>query len=42
MKTFLFALALAMASAGFVLSVCNLLVDLAAWIRKRREENDDA
>ena len=38
MKTFLFSLGMGCAAAGFVLSVCNLAIDLAAWIKKRREE----
>lgn len=42
MKTFLFALGLGCGAAGFVLSVCNLAIDLAAWIKKRREEREEA
>lgn len=42
MKTFLFALGLGCGAAGFVLSVCNLAIDLACWIRKRKEEREDA
>ena len=42
MKTFLFALGLGCGAAGFILRVANLAIDLAAWIRKRREEREDA
>ena len=42
MKTFLFSLGMGCAAAWFVLSVCNLAIDLAAWIKKRREEREDA
>ena len=42
MKTFLFALGLGCGAAGFILSACNLAIDLMAWIKKRKEENDDA
>ena len=42
MKTFLFALGLACGIGGFVMSACNLVIDLAAWIRKRRVEREDA
>ena len=42
MKTFLFSLGLGCGAAGFVLSVCNLAIDLMAWRKKRKEEREDA
>ena len=42
MKTFLFALGVSCGVAGFILSAGNLITDLVAIWRKRREEQDNA